>query len=165
MKELEVIRNRVYQQRIDIFHWDLSTIFEMNGDYVTEDQVQRISVQETVAGTEYDYAPGSFVVVKTRPNESSRFWIAQVLSVKIRNTEQRPQDLEIVWYSPRSGYEDEFVARYDIARIYDRRAKRHTRYEDVVNVSTIMVHFECLTHAKFLSANTQRSIRQALHLQ
>ena len=169
LKQLEHLRDRVYTQRCDIFHWDLQKDFLANGDYHPQNEERRqwrdTDGDTDIAGCEYDYAPRTFVAVKTSIEEESRFWIAEMLGTTTRSATGSPLQLEVLWYTAEDGSENEFDAKYNVAKTYSCSTGKREEYIDNIYVQSIMVHFSSLTASRFLRSDTRKSIREALHMQ
>ena len=159
MEELRRLRNRVYTARSDSFHWDLDNSYEENGDYLNiQSHVSSGEELESDAETYFNYDVGFFVVVKTAPQERSKFWIARILEKLGNNT------ISVRWYIVK-GQQDAFTGQYEVARRPIGNPQNRSEfipYDDVIHSKMVLVYFESLTRDGSLRSQTQSAVRAML---
>lgn len=166
MEDLRRLRNKVYTQRSDPFHWDLISTMEMNGDYMGyEDRATEESGSESDCssdgGNRYDIgiAANRFVATKTFSDPKTRFWIAKVIEVTKMDFNDKPREIKLRWYNAK-GNGDPYYAVYEPA---STTIDGHRRaYLDTVKCSTVICRFNELSSQRRLRDDVKIQIRAAL---
>lgn len=166
MEELRKLRNRVYTERTDPFHWELTSTFETNGDYTPTNGSARIddsgSDEDSIQNEfmhDIGIAPNLFVAVKTLSDKSTRFWIAKVVAVTKVDSHDKPKEIKVRWYNTKGG-SDPYSAVYEpTSKVIDgiRRA-----FIDTITVRAVICRFDSLSTTRRLRKDAKMEIRAAL---
>ena len=153
MAQLMELRDRIYTSRYIPFHWNLSQCYEARGDYLNENQDERITVN--VPDT-FEYQHNAFVAVRPDGSDGYKFWIARILG------DAGAEKLRIRWFISAQGSRDEFVARYEPANVFE--GTEHIPYYETIEKQSVIVYFEKLTTTGRLFRATKTAIRSALDI-
>ncbi len=169
--ELLSLRDKVFKERSEAFHWDLNQCVEMNpsgllrdNDVNSDDELDAIgpaqsSTEDRNVNSDYRYELNTFVALKADENENeSPFWIAKVNKVH-RNDENVISTLTIHWFD-KTGTSDLYNCKYFPA--YNNMGKKSTKrspMKDEVSVNAVLINFEALTKQNRLTAAVSQYLR------
>ena len=126
MQSLRELRDRVYRDREEKFHWDLEDSFEMATNRPSDDQNGTIEYEDQdsdLSSTpffDFEYGAGDMVAVKTVDGNDT-FWIAEVVSVHTRTKEGVSSSLSIIWYEPDKDWHNPYEAKQKMLTALARR--------------------------------------------
>lgn len=153
MNALYELRDKIYTNRTDIFHWDPSSCFELSTcNFHNTNDHQDSGNNEEDDSNDYTYDVNSFVVV----NESSKvgsFWVARIVEVK------SPSCLVVHWYE-RTTSEDSLMSKYSASYITDTVRKRQVPWTDKIPDSSVISNFESLTRSRTIPMAVRKQIME-----
>lgn len=161
--QLRALRDRVYRDRTESPHWDLSNSVELHGDYSLGCQEQNENTHEDAHESSlhplssFEYSPSDFVAVATE--DSCPFWIGQVLNVSHRNEQNIVTHLNIRWYEPNAAARDSFLAKYRPSFLPN--GGEGLPWQDEIHVDTVLLRFSSLSTDGALRANDAKALRQS----
>jgi len=174
MESLYKLRDDIYRDRVEPFHWDLHKSPELHGRHKTKsgftdpalpDEEEDVSVQPLF---DYCYNIDDFVAVRTTDAQCP-FWIGQIKQL-FQNDQGVVHRVMLQWYQPynprrgsaaSSGAQDIYKAPY--TRSFNENGTNgRVLWTDVVSVCSILVTFHALNTNKRLSVEVQKRIRSAL---
>lgn len=167
MEELRGLRDRIYTQRSDAFHWDLATTFEMNGDYlvigedgpVEESGIEIESSDDDDDRRDIGIAANKFVATKTVTDPRTRFWIAKVIEVTKFDSYDRPKEIKVRWYTAKGSGDPYFAVYEPASTLIDGHLRAFLAN---VKVSTVICRFNQLSSKRRLRKDAKTEIRAAL---
>ena len=113
MAELESLRDQVYRNREDNFHWDMSDCVEVSCSTLFQDDLPEMTMSSherinllcssspAVTSNDYTYDIDSFVAVHNI-DETEFFWIAKIMSVRRHKSTPKEvtHELHVYWIKP-----------------------------------------------------------------
>ncbi len=169
VESLFSLRDKVFTDRVEPFHWDVDSCIELNqsalvrdGDGVSdhEDEIQPVSPVERSVNSEYRYELNSFVAVKTdRDNGDCTFWIGKINSI-IKDSDDVVSKLTLHWFD-KGASQDLYTAKYfpSYNNIKSKKPGKKTPMKDDVSVDSVIVHFKALTKKHQLPASVSQHLR------
>lgn len=161
MESLRALPEKVFDVREESFHWNLDSIFEMHGDYLTETEdtahLPSAHVEEQIRPS-CGYDPDGLLAVETKEDENPRFWIAKVKSVTEYDAQGRAKTLKIGWYVPRGSgsWSAKYIPAWKVSNC------ENTVYEDDIDVACMILRFSSFTTAGRLRVSDKKAIKQML---
>lgn len=166
MQSLLKLKEKVYKRRVEAFHWDLTSCFELRGDYIgiTNSGGSRnlVTAEDHIVVENFNYPLNAFIAVRTEADCNDPFWIARTLEISKKDMKSNTLKLRVRWYEAKLGAKDAFSAKYKMATFM--RGLQQEFFEDEVDVRSILCQFESLTQSGSLHICTQKAIRQCLNM-
>ncbi len=171
VNDLLALRDRVFKERTEDFHWDLQNCVEINhSTLLREDEGEAAEEENNVpsqpsvssqgnATTDYRYNLNSFVAVKTDDNEhDSPFWIAKINDVH-KNNDNVITTLTVHWFD-RDGKKDAFNSKYFPSyNNLKKKTIKTTPMRDEISVNSVLINFPELTKKHRLPAAVSQHLR------
>ncbi len=168
--ELLALRDKVFKERIESFHWDINQCVEMNPSYLLRDNEvdsdgdditigpPQATLEDRTVSNDYRYDLNTFVALKTDDNErDTPFWIAKVNKVH-RNNDNIISRLTIHWFD-KSGKKDVYNCKYFPSYNNITKKSSRTPMKDDVSVNAVLINFESLTKQNRLPAAVSQHLR------
>lgn len=172
------LRDDVFRTREELFHWDLSTIVELNIHAVlrNDDLLQTPSQTDVtclmtsdpspgthnpspltdVTRNDYNYNTNEFVAIKTQlQNGSESFGVGKVNKVLKENG--IVTKLQVHWLEPYNS-KNIYTAKYAPAKLFKGK-KAVGPWKDVVSTDSVIVTFQKLNNTRTLPSAVQRQLR------
>lgn len=158
LQELYGLRDHVYRDREERFHWNLSESFELKGMYRNKDilpvallagneEDEEDCVEEDAPRSDLMYTANHFVAVNGEEcTESMPFWLGQILDV-FKNVDGVTVSLSVRWYEVYD-HKDAWTGKYRAAT--NQRSKK--AWTGTIPVDSIMAEFSSLTKKRIGSA-------------
>ncbi len=166
------LRDKVFKERVESFHWDLNNMVEWNSSVPlreedddsengpeVEEQELSISEDEEPAGRDYRYELNSFVAIKSEEEDNNNpFWIAKVICVH-KNDQNIISMLTVHWFD-KAGKQDIYNGKYfpSYNNIKKKGIKR-SPMRDNVSTQSVIINFERLTKQNKLPAAVAQHLR------
>ena len=163
------LRDSVFRERTENFHWDLGQCVEMNqSNLLREDEIEEdaqdnigllASTSTAIVTNDYRYDLNTFVAVKTDGTEQeSPFWIAKVNQVHV-NEDDVINKLTVHWFD-KSGNQCVFNSKYfpSYNNVRSKSVKR-TPMRDDITVDSVIINFPALTKQHKLPASVSQHLR------
>lgn len=169
---LLALSDKVFQDRVDPFHWNLDSCPELNQSGLLReddgeegqdiDQIEPIQPppNDSNVNSNYRYELNSFVAVRTEDDvEECRFWVSKVNQIKLNN-ENIISKLTVNWFD-RTGDQDVYNARYfpSYINIKKRKKSKRTPMKDDISVDSVLINFPALTKQHRLPASVTQYLR------
>lgn len=161
LQSLNELRESVYKNEKNSFHWDLNSVIECkNIRSISESDEDDLLTNQSSSGTKYEYLCGCFVAVKAGDSEHAfPFWVAKVLdTVKGTGmTADQSIGLSVMWFSF-YGSSNVYTSRYR-PWIVNKKPWTSTIY-----TSSVYAKFDSLTKDKRLPSSLSTHLRSIICL-
>lgn len=181
IEDLYRLRDEVYKDRSEHFHWDLKTTVELNCQALRKSHSDKHDEHDTqfalqVSGDSsstprLEYKMNSFVAVRGEEEDKSKdvldFWIGEVVDDR-RDCSGKVVELSVQWYTF-YGKTDIYTAKYKplqgSLQTDEKGTKKNTLniWLDWISVDSVFVNFPKLKADKTLPRVVVEHLRQACH--
>ncbi len=165
------LRDKVFNERVEQFHWNLETCVELNlsglvreEDIPSDEDADEIQpalqpVQDELVNDNYRYELNTFVAVKADDGSDCSFWIAKVNGVH-HNSEGVVYRLTVHWFDTAKEKEI-FNARYfpSYNNMKEKKSTKRSPMKDEVSVDSVIINFPSLTKQNRLPAAVSQHLR------
>lgn len=171
MEELLSLRDQVFRERVEPFHWDPESIVEYSFsapavDENVESESDEGEVEpdtshsdEEPINDDYNYEINSFIAVQCDDDSDKPFWIAKVNQIH-KNSSNVVNKLIVHWFDQK-GEQDVFNGKYfpSYKNGKKKQGAKKTPLKDEISVATVIIKFEALTKQHKLPAAVAQHLR------
>jgi len=158
----------VYRTRLEKFHWDLETTFELNGKYKLQltgndpdvgEEVEMLDASLNVA-QDLEYNVNEFVAITGQgcSLDGVPFWLGRINELESQ-TDGSICSLNVTWYEA-YGKGTPWTAKYRPTIVPG--SKSRNLWRGTAAVSTVLAKFDSLTTTKKISTGAVKKIRESL---
>lgn len=165
ISKLKCLREKVFSQRSERFHWNVTTcpelksrdlsneIIDMDRDVIQEEEIEEVL-------NDFDYGINSFVAINPDMSNNAEipFWIAKINKV-LKNKNGIISHLLVQWYELSSGCHDIYLDRYHSCSIPNKRTKKCTPWTSKVSCDTVILKFDNLLSNNRLPSQVHKKLR------